>query len=70
MVHNHLFFIAQSQKIGIYIVGSSLWWRYMQSKWQIIQPTFSHPLNLLSLLPYPTNTITRTPIPLETNYLT
>ena len=48
----------------------SLWWRYLQSEWQIIQSTFSHTLNLLSLLPYPTNTITRTHIPLENSCFT
>ena len=54
---NHWFFIAQTQKIDILQV------------WQTIQSTFSHTLNLFSLLPYSTNTTTRTHIPLETNCL-
>ena len=53
-----------------YIESSSLWWRCLQSEWQIIQSTFSHTLNPLSLLPYPTNTITRTLIPKETSSVT
>ena len=56
--HNHWFSIAQTQKIGALQVR------------QTIQSTFSHILNLLSLLPYPTNTITRTQISLETSCLT
>ena len=32
------------------IAGGSLSWRYLQSEWQTIQSTFSHTLNLLSLL--------------------
>ena len=47
---NHWFFIAQTQKIDILQV------------WQTIQSTFSHTLNLFSLLPYSTNTTTRTHI--------
>ena len=43
---------------------------YLQSQWQIIQSNFSHTLNLLLLLPYPTNTIARSHIPLETSCLT
>ena len=54
---NHWFFIAQTQKIDILQV------------WQTIQSTFSHTLNLFSLLPYSTNTTTRTHIPLETSCL-
>ena len=42
------FFIPQIQKINILQV------------WQTIQSTVFHTLNLLSLLPYPTNTITGT----------
>ena len=56
--HNHWFSIAQTQKIGALQVR------------QTIQSTFSQILNLLSLLPYPTNTITRTQISLETSCLT
>ena len=44
---------------------SNLWWRCLQSEWQSIQSIFSYTLNLLLLLPYYTNTITRTQIPLE-----
>ena len=42
----------------------------LQSEWQTIQSTFSHNLSLLPLLPYPTNIIRRTHIPLESNRLT
>ena len=49
--HNHLFLIAQAQKTGV-----------LQSEWKTIQSTFSHTLKLLSLIPYPTNPITRTHI--------
>ena len=52
------------------IAGSSIWRRYLQLEWQITQSTFSYTLNLLPLRPYPTNTITRTHIPLETISLT
>ena len=51
--HNHQFFIARSQNIGVLQVS------------QTIQSTFSDNLNLLSLLPYPTNTTTRTHILLQ-----
>ena len=37
---------------------------------KLVQSTFSHTLNLLPLLPYPTNNTTRTHIPLETSWLT
>ena len=57
LTHNDWFFIAQTQKIDILQV------------WQTIQSTFSHTLNLFSLLPYSTNTTTRTHIPLETSCL-
>ena len=50
--------------------GSGLWWRCLQLEWQTTQSTFSHTLNLLSLLSYPTNTITRTHSLLETICLT
>ena len=52
------------------IAGSSIWCRYLQLEWQITQSTISYTLNLLPLLPYPTNTITRTHISLETISLT
>ena len=50
--------------------GSGLWWRCLQLEWQTTQSTFSHTLNLLSLLSYPTNTITRTHSLLEIICLT
>ena len=50
--------------------GSGLWWICLQLEWQTTQSTFSHTLNLLSLLSYPTNTITRTHSLLETICLT
>ena len=50
--HNHWFLIAKS-----------LWWRCLQSEWKTIQSIFFFTLNLLSLIPYPTNIITRTQIP-------
>ena len=50
--------------------GIGLWWRCLQLEWQTTQSTFSHTLNLLSLLSYPTNTITRTHSLLETICLT
>ena len=46
------------------IVVSSLWWRCLQWESKAMQSTFSYPLSLLSLLPYSTNTITRTHISL------
>ena len=55
---NHWFFIAQTLTIGVFQV------------WQTIQSTFSHALKLLSLLPYPNNTTSKTPIPLESSCLT
>ena len=59
--HNNLFLIAQSHKIGVLQVVVSdedvCNWNGKPS-----HPP-SHILNLLPLLPYPTNTITRTHIP-------
>ena len=52
------------------IAGRSPWQRCLQFEWQTIQSTFSHILNLFSLLRYPTNTTTRTNILLETSYTT
>ena len=52
------------------IAGRSPWQRCLQSEWQTIQSTFSHTLNLFSLLRHPTNTTTRTNILLETSYTT
>ena len=51
--HNHWFFVAQTQRIGILQV------------WKNIQSLFSQTRNLLSLLPYPTNNTRRTHIPQE-----
>ena len=51
-------------------LGSSLWWRCLPSELETIQSIFPHNLNLLSLFPYLTNTITRTQILLETSCLT
>ena len=48
----------QSQKIGVLQV------------WQTIQSTFSHTLDLLPLLPYPSNTTTRAHITLDASCLT
>ena len=48
----------QSQKIGVL------------QEWQTIQSTFSHTLNLLPLLPYPSNTTTRAHITLDASCLT
>ena len=56
--HNHWFFIAQTQKIGVLLV------------WQTIESNLSHTFKLLPLLPYLTNTTTRTYIPLKNSYLT
>ena len=64
---NYWLLIAQTQKI--FIANSTLWGRNLWSKWQGVQSTFSHTLNLLLLLPYPTNTITRSHIPLESSCL-
>ena len=55
--HNHWFFITQFLKIGVLQMG------------QTIQSTFFHTLNLLPLHQYPTNTTTRTYIPLKTSCL-
>ena len=56
--HNHWFFIAQTQKIGVLLV------------WQTIESNLSDTFKLLSLLPYLTNTTRRTYIPLKNIYLT
>ena len=56
--HDNEFFIAQIQKI------------YTLQVWQANQSTFSRTLNLLSLLPYPFNTTTRTHISLQTSCIT
>ena len=56
--HNHWFFIAQIQKIGVLQLT------------QTIQSTFSHLLNLLPLLPCPINTTTRTHITQQTSCVT
>ena len=61
--HNNWVRIAQAHK-------SSLWWRFLPSEWQNFQSAFFHTFNLMSLLPYPTNTITGTHILLETSCLT
>ena len=41
------------------IASSTLWGRCLRSEWKNSQSTLSYTLNLLLLLPYPTNTITR-----------
>ena len=56
--HDNEFFIAQIQKI------------YTLQVWQAIQSTVSRTLNLLSLLPYPFNSTTRTHISLQTSCIT
>ena len=56
--HDSEFFIAQIQKI------------YTLQVWQAIQSTVSRTLNLLSLLPYPFNSTTRTHISLQTSCIT
>ena len=52
------------------IAGSSLWWRCLPSEWETIQSIFSQNLDLLSLFPHLTNTITRTHILQKSSYLT
>ena len=52
------FTITDSQSlrlIKLLYCNSSLWWRCSRSKWETIHSTHSHTLNLLSLLPGPTN---------------
>lgn len=53
-----------------YIASNSFWWRYLQLEWQTIHSTISHTLHLLLLFPYPTNTVKRPHMPLETSSLT
>ena len=61
--HNHRLLISQIHKID--------WRRYFLSEYQTMASiTLPHTLNLLSLLPYPTNTIKRPHMPLVTNFLT
>ena len=62
--------ITDSLLLRLRKLGSSLWWRCLPSEWETIQSIFPHNLNLLSLFPYLTNTITRTQILLETSCLT
>ena len=57
LIHNYWIFIAQTWNIDLL------------QMWQTIQSTFSHTLNLFSLLPYSTDTTIRTHIPLETSCL-
>ena len=57
-VKNHWFFIVKILKSCVLQVQ------------QTIQSTFSHSLNLLSLLPYPNNTTARTNVLLQTSCLT
>ena len=57
------------QKIGVLYVAVSDG-DFMQPEWQIIQSTFSHTLNQLPILPYPTNTIARNYITLKSSCVT
>ena len=60
--------VFQAQKIGVLpVVAPDV---CLQLQWQTIQSIFSHTLKQLILLPYPTNTIKRTHIPLDTSCLT
>ena len=52
------------------LIPCRLWWRYLHSEWKTIQSTFPVTRNLFPLILYPTNTITRTQIPLWTSCLT
>ena len=63
--HNRWLLIAQAQKIDVLVFDEDA----CNRNDKLFNPP-SHTLNPLSLLPYPTNTITRTRIPKENSYLT
>ena len=67
--HNHWFLVAQAQKISVLQVVVSDE-DACNRNGKTIQSTFSSTLNLLSSLPYSTNSIPRIHIPLEISCIT